>query len=118
MLESLTKMQTERRPEYDFLNEHPKPDTQEASRLVWWLAMLALKQLSLWREIRVGDWVIEASHILGLAKHRLGLMKAVGKVSHIHVSPSGDITYTLEGLDGKETSWGNASMIVIERNGE
>jgi len=87
---------------------------QKASPLVYFLAMLAMKQTNA-REPRVGEWAIEVTHLIGMGKVSRkmgvghGLECAVGKVKEI--TPDGVI---LELLDGTEQKWDNAYLIALE----
>jgi len=92
--------------------------TEKASRLVWWLIdlALALRQKEPHPAApRVGDIVVEMTHTIGLAKHRLGLVSAVGELIRIEEDSLGKVWVikTLEG--GREVRWRNANVLVIER---
>ena len=92
--------------------------TETASRLVWWIARLALHQKGHIEPAKVGDMVVEVTHLMGLARHQLGLLTAVGELVAIEddsgVNHTGKI-YAIKGLDGKVTRWGNADVVAIER---
>lgn len=64
---------------------------------------------------QIGDIVVEVTHIIGLAKHQLGLETAVGELIDINPTDAGGVRYTLKTLDGETQNWENASMVVIER---
>lgn len=89
-------------------------DRQWASKLVWWLASLANKQRE-HLEPEVGDTVVETTHRLGLAKHGLGLISAVGELIAIETNNETGTAYTIRTLEGKEQRWVNAKMEVLEK---
>lgn len=71
---------------------------ESASRLVWWLARMALKQMGLQERPKVGDTVVEVTHLLGLAKHQLGLVSAVGELIKIEKDEQRGTLYTIRTL--------------------
>jgi len=85
-----------------------------ASKLVWWLAGLA-HQNRVNLEPRVGDVVVETTHRMGMGRHRLGLIDAVGELLKIEDSQETGKIYTIRTLEGKEKRWVNAMMLVVDR---
>lgn len=92
-------------------------ESENASRLVWWLARAALRQMGRQPKPKVGDVVVEVTHLLGMARHRLGLLSAVGELLAIeeqeHLGPA----YTIRTIEGKEQRWSNAEMVTIDEHG-
>ncbi|MCK4547668.1 MAG: hypothetical protein KAW17_09540 [Candidatus Eisenbacteria sp.] len=88
--------------------------SQKASPLVYFLAMLAMKQRDS-RRPKVGEWAVEVTHLIGMGKvgRKMGvghgLECAVGKVKKF--VPDGTI---LELLDGTEQKWTNARLIALD----
>lgn len=70
---------------------------------------------------KVGDTVVETTHLLGLARHRLGLHKALGTLIEIDAS-GGEYgkRYLIKSHDPEEgeTWWSNALVVVVEENAE
>ena len=92
--------------------------TQPASKLVWWIARLASLRVPYNGKIpkpKVGDIVVEVTHIAGLAKHQLGLHSAIGELLEIgedeHKSPK----YLIKSFDSNvgNTWWSNAYIAVV-----
>lgn len=94
---------------------HGDTEPQWASKLVWWLASLASVPPREYREPKVGDIVIETTHRLGMARHGLGLIAAVGELIAIEKSETEGTIYTIRTLEGKEQRWSNAHMSVVDR---
>jgi hypothetical protein len=90
-------------------------ETETASPLVWWLARLALRQMGRQPRPEVGDTVVEVTHLMGLARHRLGLLSAVGELVKVEADEHQMPIYTIRGLEGKETRWSNAEIVTIDR---
>ncbi len=88
------------------------PET--ASRLVWWLAKMAMQQMGRQPEPKIGDTVIEVTHLMGLARKRLGLLSAVGELIAIENDEQRGTLYTIRTLEGKEQRWENAELVTIE----
>ncbi len=93
---------------------HGETKPQWASKLVWWLAGLT-SQNRVYLEPRVGDIVVETTHRLGMARHGLGLIDAVGELLKIEDSKETGKIYTIRTLEGKEQRWSNAMMAVVDR---
>ena len=89
--------------------------TETASRLVWWIARLAIRQMGGTTKAKVGDEVVEVTHLFGLAHHRIGLLTAVGELVKIEEDPKHGNIYTIKGLDGQEVRWANAEVVTIDR---
>lgn len=94
---------------------HGDTEPEWASKLVWWLASLASVPPPEWREPRVGDIVVETTHRLGMARHGLGLIAAVGELLKIEETKEEGKIYTIRTLEGKEQRWSNADMSVVDR---
>lgn len=94
---------------------HGDTEPQWASKLVWWLASLASVPPREYREPKVGDIVVETTHRLGMARHSLGLIDAVGELIAIEKDDKRGTIYTLRTLEGKEQRWENAHMSVVDR---
>lgn len=94
---------------------HGESEPQWASKLVWWLASLASVPPREYREPKVGDIVIETTHRLGMARHGLGLIAAVGELIAIEKNETEGTIYTIRTLEGKEQRWSNAHMSVVDR---
>lgn len=95
----------------------PKDSTETASRWVWLIAILAMKLPYPREKPRVGDIVVETTHLFSLAQHRIGLHKAVGELLEIDKDKNGQPAYLIKSIDpyvGK-TWWVNADITVIER---
>ena len=92
-------------------------DTTTASRWVWWIASLAMERPYPRREPKVGDTVVEVTHLCGLARHRLGLHTAIGELLEIRRGKYG-LEYLIKSADPNEgeTWWENARIEVIEPN--
>lgn len=89
--------------------------TEMASRLVWWIARLASKQMGFQPRPQVGDMVVEITHTLGLARRRLGLLSAVGELLRVEAGgPLGPV-YVIRNLNGEEARWENAQLVTIEK---
>ena len=93
-------------------------ETETASPLVWWLARLAMRQMGRQPRPEVGDTVVEITHLLGLARHRLGLLSAVGELVKVEADEHQMPIYTIRGPEGKETRWSNAEIVTIDRPNE
>jgi len=90
----------------------------ETSPLIWHLAMLASKDYS---APKVGDLVVENTHLIGFAKHRVGLVKAFGRLKSIEELDGmmkGMKKYTIINMDGNETVWENAHFCIVEKNNQ
>lgn len=94
---------------------HGDTEPQWASKLVWWLASLASVPPREYREPKVGDIVIETTHRLGMARHGLGLISAVGELIAIEKNETEGTIYTIRTLEGKEQRWSNAHISVVDR---
>ena len=96
----------------------PREEPQSATRWAWWVARLA-NELTMhrreWLEPKVGDTVVETTHILGLARHALGLEAAAGELLEIGEGRYGK-KYLIKNPAGKLTWWENARIVVIERH--
>ena len=96
----------------------PREEPQSATRWAWWVARLA-NELTMyrreWLEPKVGDTVVETTHILGLARHALGLEAAAGELVEIADGTYGK-KYLVKNPAGKLTWWENARIVVIERH--
>lgn len=92
-------------------------DTKTVSRWVWWIASLAMERPYPRREPQVGDTVVEVTHLIGLARHRLGLHQAIGELLEIRRGKFGP-EYLIKSADPAEgeTWWENARIEVIEPN--
>lgn len=90
---------------------------QSASRLVYWLARLALKHANECTHHRekpeVGDIVIEYTHTIGLGHKQLGLIGAVGELIRVEKDDAWGTAFIIKTLEGKEQRWVNASMLVV-----
>lgn len=93
-------------------------EPQWASKLVWWLASLASAPPREYRKPKIGDIVVETTHRLGMARQKLGLIDAVGKLVRIEEGELGGTIYTICTLEGKEQRWQNAYMVVVDRPSE
>lgn len=90
--------------------------TQTASRSVWWIIRLAMN-LPYPRPVpKVGDTVVETTHCLGLARHRLGLHKALGELLAVEKGEYGGERYLIKSFDPAEgeTWWENAMIVRVE----
>jgi len=91
------------------------------SKLIWWLAeaMVHAKKIK-HEEIKVGDWVIEISHLIGTRGGLVGKLDAVGKVTKIvkETEPHllGGTVYTICTLENKEVTWSNAMFEKLDLN--
>ena len=88
-----------------------------ANKWVWWLAKAAMELQSLRRERlepQVGDVAVETTHVIGLARHKLGLEAALGEIVSIEAGKYGKI-YTLKTMSGDLQKWENAMLVVLER---
>jgi hypothetical protein len=93
---------------------HGDSEPQWASKLVCWLAGLT-SQNRVYLEPRVGDIVVETTHWIGMARHGLGLIDAVGELLKIEETKEDGKIYTIRTLEGKEQRWSNAMMAVVDR---
>ena len=87
----------------------------ETSPLIWHLAMLASKDYTY---PKVGDLVVENTHLIGFARKKVGLMNAFGRLKKIEDMGgmmAGLKKYTIECMDGKEQTWENANFCVVEK---
>lgn len=96
------------------VSQHGAPP-ENASRLVWWLCRMALLQMGFKSRPEIGDTVVEVTHVLGLAKKRLGLLSAVGELIKIEKDDQRGTLYTIRTIEGKEQRWENAEMVTIEK---
>lgn len=80
-----------------------------ASRLIWWIVGLA----DWTKPVKVGDIVVEATHLMGLARKKLGLHSALGELLKIEETQEGKV-YTLRDVEGIERRWTNAKMCLVE----
>ena len=96
----------------------PREEPQSATRWAWWVARLA-NELTMyrreWLEPQIGDSVVETTHILGLARHALGLEVAAGELVEIADGTYGK-KYLIKNPAGKLMWWENARIVVIERH--
>ncbi len=76
---------------------------------------LALAVHSVNLEPRVGDVVVEFSHVLGTAQRRVGRTAAFGTLVGIECDDM-DVIYTIKSLEGETTRWRNAEILVVYRN--
>jgi hypothetical protein len=92
--------------------------TEPASRHVWWLARLAMLQSYPRPQIQIGDTVVESTHLLGLARHRLGLHSALGELIAIEGEWPYPERYLIRSFDPTvgETWWFNARVELVEQN--
>ena len=95
------------------IEKNPVPEGAKTSKLVWWLALLAGKATN-YKKPKVGDWVVENTHLIGFAKRRVGLVEAVGKLISIENSPTEGEIHTIETLEGKTQVWKNSSFSLLE----
>jgi len=90
--------------------------TQTANKWVWYIARLALE---LWgdgkrRDPVVGDMVVETTHLVGLARHKLGLECAVGELMEITTGDYGK-KYRIKTLSGEFQYWENCLLVPLDR---
>lgn len=95
--------------------KHGQTEPQWASRLIWWIASLASCPPLEQRNPEIGDIVVETTHRLGMARHGLGLLDAIGELIAIEKLGDWDKIYTIRTLEGKERRWQNSSFSVVER---
>jgi hypothetical protein len=95
-----------------------EPKEEPASRIVWWLARMAMLQPYPRPKIKIGDTVVESSHLLGLARHRLGLHSALGELVEIEGEWPYPKRYLIRSFDPVvgETWWSNAKVELVEQN--
>jgi len=89
---------------------------ENASPLVWMIGSLALK--ARYEDVckpQVGDTVIEVTHLMGMARHKLGLLSAVGELVKVEQIEGEGEAYTIRTVEGVEQRWLNAKMYVVER---
>lgn len=89
----------------------------DTSPLVWQMVRMATELMQLRVEPRrpkVGDTVIEYTHVLGLARKRLGLVSAVGQLIEVTKDEHGHDKYLIRTPAGEETWWDNAGLFVID----
>lgn len=83
--------------------------------MVWWLAFAEAKTYD---EPKIGDWVIETTHIIGLRSAMVGRLDAIGKLIKVETETEphlrGMKTYTIETIEGKEAIWSNAMFRKLE----
>lgn len=93
-------------------------DTETASRWVWWIAELAMKQPHPRPTAKVGDIVVEVTHLIGLAHHQLGRHKAIGELLEIEEGGKYGTRYLIKSADPNEgeTWWENCRIEVIEQS--
>jgi hypothetical protein len=90
--------------------------SENASSLVWMIGRLALKApYDHVCKPQVGDTVIEVTHLMGLARHGLGLLSAVGELLKIEQIEGEGEVFTIRTVEGFEQRWFNAMMYVVER---
>ena len=67
--------------------------------------------------IHLGDTVVESSHLLGLARHRLGLHSALGELVEIEGEWPYPKRFLIRSFDPSvgETWWSNASVELVEK---
>jgi len=85
-----------------------------ASPLVLWIVRLALVRYPFLKP-EIGDIVVEHTHVLGLCKHRLGLLSAIGELVKIEETKERGKVFTIKTLQGKEIRWENAALLVVEK---
>ena len=92
--------------------------TEPASRLVWWLARMASLQSYPRPDIKIGDTVVESSHLLGLCRHRIGLHSALGELVAIEGEWPYPKRFLIRSFDPTvgETWWANARVELVEQN--
>jgi len=89
---------------------------ENASSLVWMIGRLALK--ARYEDVckpQVGDTVIEVTHLMGMARHKLGLLSAVGELLKVEQIEGEGEAYTIRTIEGVEQRWLNAKIYVVER---
>jgi hypothetical protein len=89
---------------------------ENASPLVWWIGRMAMK--ARYEDVcnpQVGDIVVETSHLMGMCRHRLGLMSALGELLKIEKIEGEGEVYTIQTVEGIEQRWENAIVYVVER---
>jgi hypothetical protein len=64
---------------------------------------------------QVGDTVVEVTHLMGLAKQKLGLLSAVGELLKIEEIAGEGRRYTIRTVEGNVQRWLNAEFYVVER---
>lgn len=105
----------ERTPAIVSISRYGAPE-ENASILVWLLGRMALHApYEATSNPKVGDIVIEITHLMGLAKHSLGLLSAVGTLLRIDDGGSQGEIYTIRTVEGIEQRWRNAMVYVLER---
>ena len=82
---------------------------QYASHLVRWIVWLA----DWTKPVKVGDIVVEVTHVIGLSRSQLGLHSAIGELLKVEQDTSGT-TYTIRDIEGKEQRWTNAKICLVE----
>ena len=89
----------------------------KASKYIWLVARLAMGLPYPRKTPEVGDLVVETTHIMGLARHKLGFEKALGYVLEIDDSDGEwNKRYLIESLDKEcgQTWWSNCLFEVVE----
>lgn len=87
-------------------------ESQYASHLVWWIARL----VDWTKPVKVGDTVVEVTHLLGMARHQLGLHAAIGTLLVIEKMDEG-VAYTIRDIEGRTRQWTNAKVCLVEEGG-
>ncbi|MFA5187648.1 MAG: hypothetical protein WC551_14300 [Patescibacteria group bacterium] len=90
--------------------------SENASPLVWMIVRLALK--ARYEDVckpQVGDTVVEVTHLMGMARHGLGLLSAVGELLKVEQIEGEGEVFTIRTVEGIEQRWLNAMMYVVER---
>ena len=97
----------------------------KASKLIWWIARMALRYDSKCRRYRemvqkprVGDIVVEYTHIIGMKKTRCGLYSAIGELLSIEEHERGETEYVIRTIEGDVQRWKNAEFLIVEAKGE
>lgn len=91
--------------------------TETASRWVWWIANMAMNQPYPRKDPKVGDIVVEVTHLMGLTRARLGRHSAIGELLEIDESGGEwNKRYLIRSADPAEGDnwWGNARIEVVE----
>ena len=91
--------------------------SENASPLVWMIGRLALKaRYEAVCKPQVGDTVVEVTHLMGMARHRLGMLSAVGELMKVEQIDGEGEVFTIRTVEGVEQRWLNAEMYVVERS--
>ena len=83
-----------------------------ASPLVYYLGLAVLRDPEI-RKPKIGDMVIEVTHLINYSKLKLGLLSAVGELISIEQDEEYGEAYVIKTIEGKEERWLNADIRVI-----